>query len=201
MWMDEPPKVPKTPCRHTGFTGLQLRARQSPVDALGRPDMPAEPHRAALTLVLKSPVIATAREKTSYRPNPNRSTRAGGGAPLQNHPIHRFTYVQSTAVCSAGSDQPPPRKGYHKPSQNRLFLRRGVKSCTLRSEGSRQPLAAGTSVGSLQRTKRVYMDHALVPAHEECLRVLISPLVCCLSGLDHSGCDPISAYHIAIETR
>lgn len=164
-------------------------------------DMPAEPHGSALALVLKSPVIATAREKTSYRPNPNRSTGVGGGAPLQNHLIHRFTYVQSTAVCSAGLDQPPPsRKGYHKPSQNWLFLRRGVKSCLLRSEGSRQPLAAGTSVGSLQRTKCVYMDHALVPAHEECLRVLISPLVCCPSGLDLSGYDPILAYHIAIET-
>lgn len=71
-------------------------------------------------------------------------------APLRNHLIHRFTYVQSMAICNAGLDQPSPsREGYQTPSQDRLFLCGGVKSCLHHSEGSCQPLAAGTSVGSL----------------------------------------------------
>ena len=137
-------------------------------------------------------------------PRPERNTdkiRTGvaewaAGHRSGNHLIRRLTYAQSAApaACNTGLSQPSPsRKGYQKRSQKRLFLRRCVKSCILCSEGSCQLLGAGRSVGFLQRTKRAYMDHAAVPAHEGCLRVLISPLVCCLSGLDRSGYDPISA--------
>lgn len=63
--------------------------------------------------------------------------------------------------------------------------------------GSCQPR---TSAGFLRRTELGYTDHALLPAHEECLRVLISPPARCLTGLGHSGYGPSSAQRIAIGT-
>lgn len=121
----------------------------------------------------------------TLRAEPKRGWQGGLHSLLPSHPTPRFPAgAEHGAGCGQCRALAPSPSG----AQPRLVSQQ---------PGSRQPR---TSVGFLRRTKLGHTDHALLPAHEECLRVLISPPARCLSGLGQSGYDPISAQRIAIGT-
>lgn len=130
-------------------------------------------------------VIPGALVTATLRAEPKRGWQGGLHSLLPSHPTPRFPAgAEHGAGCGQCRALAPSPSG----AQPRLVSQQ---------PGSRQPR---TSVGFLRRTKLGHTDHALLPAHEECLRVLISPPAWCLSGLGQSGYDPISAQRIAIGT-
>lgn len=146
------------------------------------PNLPADarllPARGA-TSIPGAPVMATLRAEPEW------GRQGGLHSLLPSRPTPRFPAgAEHGAGCGHCRALAP------SPSRDQPWL-------VSQQPGSRQP---HTSVGFLQRTKLGYTDHALLPAHEECLRVLISPPARCLTGLGHSGYDPISAQRIAIGT-
>lgn len=178
----QPSQNPTTPCRHThGFCLAAVTSGQSPAGLTH-----LQSHVGQLWLWSSNLQLLPRPEGSGDRRNPNRSAGVGCG-PAPEPPGSSFTYVQSTALAVQGHISCTWHERAPKMSQKQLCPRRCVKSCLPRGEGSRRPLGAGGSVGFLRRTKCVYMDHALVPAHQECLRVLISPLVCCFQALITQG--------------
>lgn len=84
-------------------------------------------------------------------------------SPLQAVPARRFPWVWSTALAGSSAGL----WGCHR-------ARSGARPACVCCPMSPRPLQAHTSVGFLCRTKLGCTGHALLPAHEECLRVLIS---------------------------
>lgn len=84
-------------------------------------------------------------------------------SPLQAVPARRFPWVWSTALAGSSAGL----WGCHR-------ARSGARTACVCCPMSPRPLQAHTSVGFLCRTKLGCTGHALLPAHEECLRVLIS---------------------------